>query len=190
MLLAYRALQKLAAGLSHLAGAVAAWQQVAPFFQAAARPEVVGSQAFGLVPGAESCVAADGQTVIEAHDLSFRYRDHGEPTLQGLNLRVCAGDRILLEGPSGGGKSTLVSVFTGLRLPAAGLLLLRGLDRQTLGSEGWRRRVVAAPQFHENYVFTETLAFNLLMGRGWPPQPHDLRRGRSPLPGARLGRSA
>jgi ABC-type transport system involved in cytochrome bd biosynthesis fused ATPase/permease subunit len=34
--------------------------------------------------------------------------------------------------------------------------------------------VVAAPQFHENHVLTETFAFNLLMGRRWPPQPADV----------------
>jgi ABC-type multidrug transport system fused ATPase/permease subunit len=31
-----------------------------------------------------------------------------------------------------------------------------------------------APQFHENYVFTGSFAFNLLMGRRWPPEPKDL----------------
>jgi len=34
--------------------------------------------------------------------------------------------------------------------------------------------VVAAPQFHENHVLTGTFAFNLLMGRRWPPLPSDL----------------
>src|SRR5581483_11493281 len=57
-----------------------------------------------------------------------------------------------------------------------GLLLLDGLDRRTLGSDGWRRRVVAAPQFHENHVLSHTFAFNLLMGRRWPPEPEDLRQ--------------
>jgi ABC-type multidrug transport system fused ATPase/permease subunit len=35
---------------------------------------------------------------------------------------------------------------------------------------------VAAPQFHENHIFNESLAFNLLMGRRWPAQPDDLAR--------------
>ena len=43
MLLAYRALHKLATGMWHLAGAAIAWEQVAPLFQAAARPEVGGA---------------------------------------------------------------------------------------------------------------------------------------------------
>jgi ABC-type transport system involved in cytochrome bd biosynthesis fused ATPase/permease subunit len=36
--------------------------------------------------------------------------------------------------------------------------------------------VAAAPQFHENHVFTGTFAFNLLMGRRWPAQPEDLQQ--------------
>ena len=174
MFLAYRAFHKLAAGMWHLTGAAIAWEQVAPLFQAAARPEVGGSPAFALTP-VSSVGRSDGApTVIEAHELVFRYRDRGAPVLQGCNLRICAGDRLLLEGPSGGGKSTLASLLSGLRVPESGLLLLRGLDRQTLGAEGWRRRVVAAPQFHENHVLTATFAFNVLMGRRWPPQSEDI----------------
>ena len=62
----------------------------------------------------------------------------------------------------------------GLRRPESGLLLLDGLDRQTLGAMGWQRHVVAAPQFHDNHVFTGTFAFNLLMGRRWPLHPEDI----------------
>src|SRR5207248_2728368 len=112
--------------------------------------------------------------LLEAHDLSFRYREAGEPVLRGCHLQIREGDRLLLEGTSGGGKSTLASLLTGLRAPASGLLLLGGLDRQTLGARGWRRRVAAAPQFHENHVLTGTFAFNLLMGRQWPPSEQDL----------------
>jgi ATP-binding cassette subfamily B protein len=57
--------------------------------------------------------------------------------------------------------------------------MLHGLDRYTLGLEAWRRRVVSAPQFHENHVFTGMLAFNLLMGRNWPPREADLREAES-----------
>jgi ATP-binding cassette subfamily B protein len=94
--------------------------------------------------------------------------------LQGIDLVVRPGDRILLEGSSGGGKSTLGALLSGLREPDQGLLLLGGLDRPTLGLAGWRRRVAAAPQFQENHVFSATFAFNLLMGRAWPASPADL----------------
>jgi ATP-binding cassette subfamily B protein len=116
---------------------------------------------------------ADGERLLEAHDLCFRYRDRGPPIVAGLSLEVRCGERLLLEGSSGGGKSTLAALLTGLRRPESGLLLLDGLDRRSLGEDGWRRRVVASLQFHENHVFSGTLAFNLLLGRAWPPTAED-----------------
>ena len=52
--------------------------------------------------------------------------------------------------------------MNGLRKPSAGTLLLDG-------------RVATAPQFHENHVFTGTFAFNLVMGRAWPPSGADVK---------------
>jgi ATP-binding cassette, subfamily B, bacterial len=174
LLLAYVAFKKFATGLWHLAGAAIAWEQVAPLFSAAARPEVATPPSLAQAPGVGLGTAGEPPPVLEAHDLVFRYYQRGEPVLRGCSLCIYAGDQLLLEGPSGGGKSTLATLLTGLRRPESGLLLLGGLDRQTLGAAGWQRRVVAAPQFHDNHVFGGTFAFNLLMGRRWPPHPEDL----------------
>jgi ATP-binding cassette subfamily B protein len=174
ILLAYRALKRLSLGLISLADAIISWQQVAPLFQAAGRAELQGSPAIAFTRAAQGDDSGD-DAVMEAHDLVFRYQERGEPVLKGCNLKVCRGERLLLEGASGGGKSTLASLLVGLRVPQSGLLLLHGLDRQTLGDQGWRQRVVSAPQFHENHVLTETFAFNLLMGRRWPPREEDMR---------------
>jgi ATP-binding cassette subfamily B protein len=163
VLLGYRAFRRLCSSMWNLTEAVVAWKRVAPLFDAAARPETEGSPAL-----AATTLAAVSGTAIEAHDLTFRYRDFGEPVLRGCNLSVETGDRLLIEGASGSGKSTLVSLLTGVLRPESGLLLAGGLDRQTLGAHGWLRRVAAAPQFHENHVLTGTFAFNLLMGTdGW-----------------------
>jgi ATP-binding cassette, subfamily B, bacterial len=172
LLLGYRGLQKLATSLSSLLGAVIAWKRIAVIFNAAAREQNSGSPDFAAARGADS--HAKGDILLEAHDLTFRYREHGEPALRGCGLRIHDGDRLLLEGESGGGKSTLASLLTGLRKPESGLLLLGGLDHQTIGASGWRKRVASAPQFHENHVLTGTFAFNLLMGRAWPPNEKDI----------------
>ncbi|MCL6583232.1 MAG: ABC transporter ATP-binding protein/permease [bacterium] len=184
ILLAQRGLGKLPSGLLSLADAAIAWKQVAPLFHAAGRD----SLATDSLPS--SCALAytaagpyfhqDGQPaderypLIEAQNLTFRYRGHSQPAIFGCSLQIWPGDQLLLEGPSGGGKSTLVSLLIGLRVPESGLLLMSGLDLSTIGGKEWRRRVVAAPQFHENHVLSAPLAFNLLMGRRWPPQPADL----------------
>ena len=174
ILLAYRALKRLSLGLISFADAIISWQKVAPLFKAAGRPQLQGSPAVAFAAGSRHQEGSD-HAVMEAHDLVFRYQERGEPVLKGCSLTIRRGERLLLEGPSGGGKSTLASLLVGLRAPQSGLLLLRGLDRQTLGEQGWRQRVVSAPQFHENHVLTETFAFNLLMGRRWPPREEDMR---------------
>jgi len=172
-LLAYEAYKKLARGLGHLAGAGLAWQQVAPLFAAATRPLVATAPASAAPPDGDLDGTA-APPLLQAHDLVFRHRARSAPVLQGCSLHIHAGERLLVEGPSGSGKSTLVSLLTGLRQPESGLLLVQGLDMQTRGAAGWRRWVVAAPQFHDNHVLTATFAFNLLMGRRWPPHPDDL----------------
>ncbi len=180
LLLGFRGLQKLATSLSSLLGAAIAWRQIAEIFHAASREQNSGSPDFAprqiksAGAGRESLAfSAAPEILVEAHDLTFRYRERGEPVLRGCGLQIRAGDRFLLEGASGGGKTTLASLLTGLREPESGLLLLDGLDRQTMGAAGWRKRVASAPQFHENHVLTGTFAFNLLMGRGWPPSEKD-----------------
>ena len=112
--------------------------------------------------------------VLEASDLVFGYRDSAAPVLRGASLSIMPGERILLEGSSGGGKSTLAAILVGMRSPRSGLLTLKGLDRHAHGDERWRASVVSAPQFHDNHVLMGTFAFNLLMGRAWPPSPEDL----------------
>jgi ATP-binding cassette subfamily B protein len=171
-LLAYQGLHKLSIALADIAGAVIGWRQMAPLFEAASSAEVHGLPS--LWSNAAPAKGAAPSTLIDATDLVFRYPGRAEPALSGAGLRIRSGDRLLLEGASGGGKSTLVSLLSGLRRPATGLLLVGGLDWQTLGADGWRRHVVAAPQFHDNHILTETLSFNLLMGRRWPPQQRDL----------------
>jgi len=166
VLLAHRSLRSLGLGLGDLAAAALAWRRIGPLFRAA---EQTGE------PGVVAASSRDDQgAVLEARDLVFRYRDRGDAVLQGCGVTIRTGDWILLEGDSGKGKSTLASVLAGLRTPASGLLLAGGLDYQTVGEHRWRRRVAYAPQSHENHIFSGSLAFNLLMGRAWPPRPADM----------------
>ena len=177
VLFAYQAFWKLSRGLSDLAQALIAWEQVEPLFTAAAReevampPELAGDT--GL-PTEEPARPRAAQPLVEARELSFGYPGRARQVLTSCDLEIAPGDRLLVEGPSGSGKSTLASLVAGLRKPGSGLLLLDGFDRGSLGAHGWRKRVAAAPQFHENWVMSETLMFNLLMGRGWPPSGQDM----------------
>ncbi len=176
-LLAYAAIGKLTSGMTSIAAAVVAWRQVEPLMEAAGDEGVLGDPAAALTSIATSgdATAKTEASVIRAENLWFRYPGSGDRVLRGIDLDVRYGDRVLLQGTSGGGKSTLLSLLTGVRQPDSGLLLLSGFDRPTLGEEAWRSRLAAAPQFHENHVLEGTMAFNLLLGRRWPPTLEDLR---------------
>jgi ATP-binding cassette subfamily B protein len=155
--------------LATLSGAVIAAERARDFLSAANRPEPAGDPAIAVAAAGPST-----SRLLEMRDVTFRYPRRAADALQHAFVKIEEGDRVLLQGSSGSGKSTWVALASGLRLPDSGLLFLRGIDRKTLGDRDWRRRVVAAPQFHENHVFSGTLAFNLLMGRRWPPEPEDL----------------
>merc|ERR1711964_159769 len=178
-----------------------AWRQIGPLFQAASRPsdektrewanlqmgksanepvnDQMSNQADGPSGQADKGIRRkreidNPQSVIVGRELNFRYRDRGQLILNACSLQIDYGSHLLLEGPFGGGKSTLASLLAGLRTPESGLLLWRGFDRETLGTASWRQQVVMVPQFHENHIITGTLAINLLMGRRYPPLQKDL----------------
>jgi len=169
--LGHVALARLGAGITYAATALVTWRRVGPVFRAAARP-VEPTAPRHAVPRARR--VGDGEPLLEARDVHFRHQGRPRAVIRGASLVVHPGERVLVEGPSGGGKSTLASILLGLRKPASGLLLCDGLDRDTLGREGWQRRVTAAAQFHENHVLTGSFAFNALLGRRWPAEREDL----------------
>jgi ATP-binding cassette subfamily B protein len=183
LLLAYRALGGLTTSLASLSRAAIAWQHTAPLWRAAqAQPEAstyVPTSALasthraapGYLPNTPP--AQRTTPLLDAIQLAFQHAPDASPVFKHVSLKVHAGERLLLEGPSGAGKSTLAAVLSGLRAPSQGLLLMQGWDRHTLGSQ-WRQRVSHAPQFHENHILSASLAFNLLMGRQWPPSEEDL----------------
>ena len=174
-LLAFRAFRRLAVGLGAVAEAWVSWRQVAPLFEAGGRREPPGVP--DLVVGKDNASSADRPAaVVQAHELTFRYKTRATPVLKSASLNIHSGDRVILEGESGSGKSTLASLLVSMRTAESGLLLAGGLDRHTLGLEGWRRRIASAPQFHENHIITGTFAFNLLMSRPWPPTWDDVKQ--------------
>ncbi|HVT18570.1 MAG TPA: ATP-binding cassette domain-containing protein [Thermoanaerobaculia bacterium] len=180
IVLASAAWSGLAACLLDLAEATSAVAQLRPLFgPAAAASRASGDcrQTDPPSPGAGLGLAAagrPGEPILEARSLTVRLPGRTDPLVARCDLAIHSGDRLLLTGPSGAGKSTLARVLAADLSPGGGLLLLHGLDLPTLGPGAWRRRVVLVPQLHANHVFAESLAFNLLLGRGWPPSPADL----------------
>ncbi|MES1209373.1 MAG: ATP-binding cassette domain-containing protein, partial [Pseudomonadota bacterium] len=175
MLFVAGALKKLAQAVPALGSAVIAWRNLRLLAAEGAAGAVVDTTPIPPPPGSPGDPSSPAAApLIEARDLGFRYPGRTSPVLKGCAFAVRTGDRVLIEGASGGGKSTLAALLAGMREPTAGGLRLDGVEQAVLGPDRWRARIGGAPQFHENHVFSASLAFNLLLGRAWPPRQEDL----------------
>jgi ATP-binding cassette subfamily B protein len=66
----------------------------------------------------------------------------GRPVLDGIDLRIAAGEHVAIVGPSGGGKSTLVGLMLGWARPAAGSLRVDAVDLDPARVAALRGRTV------------------------------------------------
>ena len=82
--------------------------------------------------------------------------------LRDASLRLDAGDRVALVGPSGGGKSTLLAVALGFVRPDSGRVLVSGADLSTVDLAEWWARIAWVPQ--QPHLFAATVADNIALG--------------------------
>jgi ATP-binding cassette subfamily B protein len=172
ILLVFQLLRASLTDVFDLIRAIGARQMLKPIEEAAAQSDPPASTA----PCSPNLTTyqPEAHPLLEMQQIRFTYPCQEIPTLDKCSLHIHQGSRLLLVGPSGGGKSTLAALLAGQRTPQGGVLLLHGIDRQTLGMACWRRHVIIAPQFHENHIIDAPLLFNLLLGRTWPPLPEDV----------------
>jgi ATP-binding cassette, subfamily B, bacterial len=168
VLLGFQALTRVAGSVHLAAAAVISWRQARVLYRASAEPELVGVP--GLVEAEREATAAGPirDPLVQARRLGHTPQPDREPVIDGVSLSIGARDRILLAGPSGGGKSTLARLLSGLEQATTGTVSLRGLDRGALGAHEWARRIAYVPPFSDNHVFSASLLYNLLPG-SWPP---------------------
>jgi ATP-binding cassette, subfamily B, bacterial MsbA len=101
---------------------------------------------------------------VTFQNVSFGYGDRGDlPTLSDLNFEISPGQLVALVGPSGAGKTTLVSLIPRFYDVTAGALLIDGLDVRQVGVQELRANIGLVPQ--ETLLFSGTVAENILYGR-------------------------
>ncbi len=89
---------------------------------------------------------------VEFQDVVFGL-DPQRPTLRGVSFRVRAGERVVVTGPNGCGKSSLLGLLPRLYQPERGRILLDGRDASTAPAEALRRQI--------GFVFQEPEFFDL-----------------------------
>jgi subfamily B ATP-binding cassette protein MsbA len=143
-------------------GLAAQWTQVQEAFGAADRifalldtaPEIADR------PGATALPTAEGRIAFE--DVSFQYAQ-GPLVLADVATTFEAGKTTALVGPSGAGKTTLVSLVARFYDPTAGRITLDGHDLRDLTVRSVREKIAVVPQ--EPILFATTVAENIRYGR-------------------------
>jgi ATP-binding cassette subfamily C protein CydCD len=107
--------------------------------------EVLDEPAAVTVPTRPLPVPDPRHAPLVLDGVRFSHSRRGE-VLRGVDLALRPGETVALTGPSGGGKSTLLSLLMRLADPSAGSIFCGGTDLREADPAAWRRRIAWIPQ--------------------------------------------
>ena len=100
---------------------------------------------------------------IEFRGLTFAYSPSEEqPTLRAISLRIPAGKTLAIVGPTGSGKSTLVSLIPRIREVPPDSVFVDGVDLRRFPLAKLRQAIGFVPQ--ETFLFSATIRENICFG--------------------------
>lgn len=99
---------------------------------------------------------------IEFRDVQFNYPNSQVAALKGITCRVRAGEKVVVIGRIGSGKTTLQKLLLGLYLPTSGSVSIDGVDLRQLDPADLRRNIGYVAQ--DVTLFYGTLRDNIAIG--------------------------
>ncbi len=120
---------------------------------------------------------------IELRDIRLQYRADSAAAIDGLSVRVAAGETVALVGPSGAGKSSLVHLLPRFLEPTSGAIFLDGVPLRDWGLRSLRRQFALVSQ--DVVLFNDSVAANVALGAALG-EDADHERVRAALAGANL----
>ncbi|HSS70372.1 MAG TPA: ABC transporter transmembrane domain-containing protein [Casimicrobiaceae bacterium] len=101
---------------------------------------------------------------VAFEDVTFAYPSRAnDPALRSVSLRVAAGERVALVGPSGAGKTTVFQLLLRFYDPQSGTVLVDGVDVRRADPRAVRGRIAVVPQ--EPVIFAASVWENVRYGR-------------------------
>ena len=111
-------------------------------------------------PGASEPSEVRGALTFDS--VSFGY-EPGNAILDRVTLEVQPGEVVALVGPSGAGKTTLVSLISRFYDPTSGRVLLDGIDLRNLRLAALRAEIGVV--FQDTFLFSASIGDNIAFGR-------------------------
>lgn len=100
---------------------------------------------------------------VELKNVSFNYPDHDRKTLNQLNLKINAGERLFLTGSNGSGKSTLLYIAAALYNVQEGSIYFNGVPKKNLNLG--RLRTIIGDCLAQEQLFHGSIMENICMGK-------------------------
>ncbi len=119
-----------------------------------------------LAEPAEQGLALDAmppRVVVTFTDVRLSYDPARAPALDGLSFRVSAGETLVLAGPSGAGKTSVLALLMGFARPDQGRIAINGQDATLLRPEALRR--LSAHVGQRAHLFRGTIRENIRLSR-------------------------
>ncbi|MBX3081634.1 MAG: ABC transporter ATP-binding protein [Anaerolineae bacterium] len=107
--------------------------------------------------------ADDIQGLVTFEDVSFRYDDSGDLTLDHIQLQARPGDVVALLGQTGSGKSTVINLIPRFHDVSEGRVTIDGVDVRDYDLLSLRRQIGVVLQ--ESLLFSATIHDNICYGR-------------------------
>ena len=111
-------------------------------------------------PDAKPLVVQEGR--VELRDVEFAYEPQ-TPVLQGMNLVAEPGQTVALVGPTGAGKTTVISLLERFYDIQSGAVTIDGQDIRGVTQESLRRSISIVLQ--DTFLFADTIRHNIRYGR-------------------------
>lgn len=117
----------------------------------------------GTPQAADALPVGELRGEIEFHDVGFAYSAGDRDVLDGISLRIPAGETVALVGTTGAGKSTVLKLLARFYDPTRGSVRIDGHDLRSLDLAAFRARLGVVPQ--EAYLFSGTVRDAIAYGR-------------------------
>ena len=110
---------------------------------------------------------------LRFENVSFRYPGSEDFALKDVNLKINSGEKILVVGENGAGKTTFVKLICGLLRPTSGRILLNGVDISTIPYDEYLHCLSAV--FQDYKLLAVSIAENIsaLSVREWTADDYD-----------------
>jgi len=110
----------------------------------------------------EAAKAAPIQGAIRFNNVSFTYAHTGITAIKNLNLTINKGEKVLVMGKTGSGKTTLAQLLLRFYDPSEGSISINGLDLSTYTLKALREQISYVPQ--DVFLFSESVSNNIEFG--------------------------